>query len=179
MTAEQWRPVVGHEGAYEVSDAGRVRSVDREWQQVSRWGGLQRGFIRGRVLCRGHTLGGYVQVNLNSAGKGRSKTVHSIVLEAFVGPRPPNAEALHLNHDKADCSLANLKWGTRRENEDAKVAAGRTLRGEKSPVAKLTVAAIHAIRARRGEPQQDLADEFGCTFGNISAIQRRKSWRHV
>lgn len=139
-------------------------------------------FFAGGLVNPGRHTGDYVQVHLYD-GRGRrrytTKLVHAVVLEAFVGPRPPGHEALHGDHNRKHNALSNLRWGTKRENEDDKIAAGRTTRGEKSAHAKLTVAHVREIRRRVGEPQQDLADEFGCTFSNISAIQLRKSWRHV
>lgn len=70
-------------------------------------------------------------------------------------------------------------WGTKQENEADKIMHGTRGFGEKAPSAKLTTADVLQIRKRVGEPQQALAEEFGCTFSNVSAIQHRKSWRHV
>lgn len=179
MTAERWLPVAGFEGAYEVSDQGRVRSLPRSWMQLSKGDSYQNAWTKGRVVQPGRTKGGYLQAHFCIGGVRVSQTLQAVVLTAFVGPRPAGAEGMHINHNKADNRLVNLKWGTRQENEDAKTAAGRRLLGEDAPVAKLTVDNVLAIRRRRGEPQQDLAAEFGCTFSNISAIQLRKSWRHV
>lgn len=176
---EAWKAVVGFEGAYEVSDLGRVRSLRRSYTRRNRWGGYETRWTTPRILKFGRTEGGYLQAHFHVDGDHVAQTVHAVVLTAFIGPRPPATEGLHLNHNKADNRLVNLKWGTHQENEAAKVAAGRSLKGERSAQAKLLPADIAAIRRRRGEPQQDLADEFGCTFSNISAIQLRKSWRHV
>lgn len=176
---EEWRPVVGFEGCYEVSNLGRVRSLDRITVQRSKGGAHISCFRRGRVLSPGKTLGGYLQAHLYRDGEHVSRTIHDLVLTHFDRPRPPGAEGMHLDHDKQNNSLSNLAWGSRQENERQKIEAGRTPRGERSAAAKLTEADVCEIRRRAGEPQQDLADEFGCTFSNISAIQLRKSWRHV
>lgn len=159
---ERWLPVVGFEGFYEVSDLGNVRSL-----------------YTGNLLTPGPHPGGYLLAHLYVNGHHTARTIHSLVLTAFVGPRPPKQEALHDNHVRSDNRLSNLRWGTKRQNEDAKIAAGRSLRGEAGTGTKLTVDQVLAIRRKRGVPQQELADEYGCTFSNISAIQRRKSWRHV
>lgn len=161
-TRERWLPVVGFEGLYDVSNLGRVRSL-----------------YTGNILSLGPHAGGYKVAHLYAAGKRTARTVHSMVLTAFVGPRKPGQEAMHRNHIQSDNRLANLHWGTRKENEEDKMRAGRVLRGEASTSAKLTAQQVVEIRRRRGVPQQDLADEYGCTFSNISAIQLGKSWRHV
>lgn len=159
--SENWKAIAGFEGVYAVSDLGRVRNAS------------------GRVLTPVKHVGGYRQAHLYLGGVRSAATIHGLVLEAFVGPRPAGAQAMHLNHDRADNRLVNLAWGSKAENEAAKVAAGRSLRGERSVGAKLTTEQVRAIRARRSEPQASLAAEFGCTFSNVSAIQLRKSWRHV
>lgn len=180
MKTEIWKPIAGFEGLYEVSNLGRIRTFDRIVQSHDRWGNRRSFAVPGRILKPGPHPGGYKTVHLYRNGKCRSTVLHIIVAEAFHGPRPsPHHEVRHLDGRKDNCAENNLKWGTKQENEDDKLAHGTRTRGEKSNAAKLSTAQVIEIRSRRGEPQQNLADEFGCTFSNISAIQLRKSWRHV
>lgn len=112
---EQWRPVVGYEGIYEVSDQGRVRSVDRE-VRASRGGGT---FTKAGQLLKPGRVGKdreHQYVCLSRDGKVRNRLVHRLVLEAFVGPCPDGLEALHDNDDATDNRLENLSWGTRARN---------------------------------------------------------------
>lgn len=175
---ENWRPIPNFEDVYEVSDLGRVRSLDRILTVRGRWGLMDRLFP-GRILGQVKHLGGYRQVHLYENGVRTPLTVHSCVLEAFVGPRLSGMYARHLNGVRHDNRLANLAWGTWEENDADKELHGTRLRGERCAGAILDEGAVREIRRRRGEPQADLAAEFGCTFSNISAIQRGKSWRHV
>lgn len=122
--SEEWRPVVGHEGTYEVSDRGAVRSLDRTIQtrNGSRWlpgvpgkQGIRR--LKGRTLQPGTMAAGHQYVVIGR----RTRTVHSLMAEAFLGPRPEGWEVRHLNGNPADNRLANLQYGTRSENaEDSK-----------------------------------------------------------
>ena len=100
MTAapELWLPVVGFEGEYEVSDQGRVRSFQKKSP---------------KILKPGPTSTGHLTVAL---GRGNSRTVHSLVTEAFVGPCPPGEEIRHLDGNEKNNRLANLKYGTRSRN---------------------------------------------------------------
>lgn len=110
---EEWLPVVGHEGYYEVSDQGRVRSLSRI--VTYRDGHTQA--LRGRVLSPGkQPLSGHLHVNLKANGSKRSVAVHALVLEAFVGPRPPGQECCHGNGDPTDNNVVNLRWDTRSGN---------------------------------------------------------------
>lgn len=176
---ERWLPVYQFDGFYEVSDQGRIRSVDRYAYSKNRWGGISKRFLKSQIIAQGDQGGGYMIVNLYRDGEVTVVTVHRAVLEAFVCPRPSKLEGLHNDDNKNNNRLTNLSWGTKQQNENDKVARGRSLRGEKQRFAKLTKKDVLEIRRRIGEPQADLAEEFGCTFSNISAIQLRKSWRHV
>ena len=111
-TQEQWRQVPGFEGSYEVSDAGQVRSLDR--QVVTRTGGTRN--IQGKTLSPAKTSRGYVTVGLFKDGQVTVRGVHRIVLEAFVGPCPEGMEACHGNDIGTDNRLENLRWGTHLEN---------------------------------------------------------------
>lgn len=113
--SEQWRPVVGYGGFYEVSDRGRVRSVDRRVQ--SNLPGKTR-FAKGQILTPNPLAKtGHLLVRLNRQGTCRDRLVHHLVLEAFVGPCPPGLEGCHRNDISSDNRLANLRWDTRSANQ--------------------------------------------------------------
>ena len=118
MTEERWLPVVGFEGQYEVSDQGRVRSLPHLVRVVAR-GTEAKRLSPGRMLRPGKMNRGHLGVVI---GRGNTKQVHQLVMEAFVGPRPSKKELggtvdiLHLNGNPADNRLVNLRYGTRAEN---------------------------------------------------------------
>jgi hypothetical protein len=108
--AEEWRAVVGYEGSYEVSGHGRVRSLDRI---VITTQGISRR-MPGKLIKPSPSGGaGRYRVSL---GKGAKVYVHHIVLEAFVGPRPPGKQGLHWDDDPDNNTVGNLYWGTPSEN---------------------------------------------------------------
>jgi hypothetical protein len=113
---ETWKPVPDFEDFYEVSDHGRVRSLQRKtWVYRP---DLEKGHwksVRPRVL-RPVKGNGYPAVGLYRHGCDEKHTVHTLVCRAFYGPRPPNADVLHLDNDKTNNHLSNLRWGTRSEN---------------------------------------------------------------
>jgi len=107
-TTPTWRPVVGWEGLYEVSDHGDVRSLDR----VDRFG----RHYAGRMLSPDTIKGGYLRVALAREGHVQRRQVHHLVLEAFVGPRPLGMEGCHGDGCPTNNRLSNLRWDTRPEN---------------------------------------------------------------
>lgn len=116
-TPEEWRPVPGFEGAYEVSDRGRVRSLDRIVTDKS--GIKQRR--QGRILALTADRGGYLSVRL---GRAKTVKVHRLVLGAFVGPAPEGQECCHNDGNPANNHLGNLRWGSRSENALDRVRHG-------------------------------------------------------
>lgn len=121
---EQWRPVVGHHG-YEVSDLGRVRSVDRV--VIHETG--RRQPRRGRALALVEQGSGHLKVGL---GRRHYDQVHRLVMAAFVGPCPDGMEVRHLNGDPADNRLENLAYGTRAENIADAVRHGTHVQARKT-----------------------------------------------
>lgn len=112
MTVEEWRPVLGYEGKYEVSDQGEVRSLDR---MINGPHGPRRW--KGRILKKKPSkIGGYGMVSLRDSGRDRYVSVHTLVLESFVGPRPEENVCRHLDGNPSNDRLENLRWGTQKEN---------------------------------------------------------------
>ena len=99
---EEWRPVVGYEGLYEVSSYGRVRSLDK-YDSMNR-------FLRGRIL-RLFTDGlGYLRAQLYSNSKRKSFLVHRLVAQAFI-PNPDNLPQVnHRDENPSNDNVDNLEW---------------------------------------------------------------------
>lgn len=118
---EIWLPVVDYEGEYEISDLANVRSLDRT---IITAHGITRTY-RGRLLSHNSAgAGGHHVVVLSRAGVVRRALVHHLMLEAFVGPRPPEMFGLHRDDDPDHNLLPNLYWGTKSDNQDDKVRNG-------------------------------------------------------
>lgn len=178
---EEWRPVVGFEGFYEVSNVGRVRSTDTflEIPASSQCRAHLRR-RRGRILKTCLTTGGYPSVYLWKRHEGRRYAVHELVLPAFSGPRPEGHYGCHHDGNPLNNTAENLYWGTPKQNADDKRRHGTHREGEDMPWAKLTEEDVRRIRRLAGAfTQQELADEYGVYQQTISKIVRGEHWRHV
>lgn len=112
MTEEEWRPIKGYEGLYEVSSFGRVRSLDR---YVKTGYGSYR-LHKGKVLSPGKDKDGYLSVHLFCNGKVHKRLVHRLVAQAFI-PNPDNLPMInHKDEDKTNNSVDNLEWCTAKYN---------------------------------------------------------------
>ncbi|QDF19244.1 hypothetical protein SEA_STICKYNOTE_47 [Corynebacterium phage Stickynote] len=94
---EEWRDIEGHEGLYQVSNTGMVKSLRS-----------------GNILKENSVECGHQRINLGRRENGL--WVHRLVLEAFVGPCPPWMECCHNNGDPSDNRVENLRWDTKKSN---------------------------------------------------------------
>jgi len=169
---EAWKPIVGWEDLYEVSDHGRVRSL-----RSSRG---PRKQPRLRKLWIGKT-NGYPSITLYKDGERVGKLVHRLVLEAFVGPCSEGLECCHRDDVKTNNTLENLYWGSKKDQLSDAVRNLRLRRGEAINTAQVTESQVREIRKRyaAGETQAELARAFGVTLNLVHFVVTRRTWKHV
>ena len=172
---EQWETIPGWE-YYEVSTNGSVRRTHTP---------------AGRRLDHARFLKPYfhknhLQIDLYMQGRKRKTFAHTLVLEAFVSPRPLGKECRHVNGIGTDNRLENLAWGTHIENyqDSIKHGVSKLLRGNKNLLPfghpkKLTLEIAKNIREeyvpyRITQPM--LAKKYGVHRSMIQAIVDGKAW---
>lgn len=180
-TGENWRPVVGYEGLYNVSNDGRVQRQGKN-----------------KCLKLRLNTGGYPYVTLSQQGKVTTITVHKLVASAFLGPRPANLVVNHKNGIKTDNRLSNLEYVTQKENIGHACELGLSSkggnfrlskldpkfipRGERRLNSKLTEEQVREIRnafANSRTTFTALGNHFGVSRVTIRRIVKRELWAHV
>lgn len=152
---ERWRWVPGYAGEYAVSDAGRVLSFCKS--------------TAGHVLKPGLATNGYYTVAIKQRN---SRTVHSLVAEAFLGPRPPGCDVLHIDGSRTDNRRSNLRYGTRSENNRDIVRHGRRI---------VSIAALRVARQAfsAGAKVSDVARALGISDSQAHNIKSGKHYGHL
>ena len=106
MEEEVWKPIKDYEGLYEVSNLGRVKSLN------------YRGTGKGKILKNIEDSKGYLTVCLTKNGRHKMLKVHRLVAETFI-PNPEGKPCIdHINTIKNDNRIENLRWATNEENSN-------------------------------------------------------------
>lgn len=173
---EVWKPVVGWEGLYEVSNFGRIRSMPRT---VIRSNG-RRLTIAKKIISAPPNSRGYPSCSLWRNNKATPVAVHVVVARAFHGECPPGKEVRHLDGKKTNCRQSNLRYGTHSENNQDKIAHGTMARGEGNGKAKLTEALVIELRQRHAVGDisyQKLGEEYGIPARTVAGAVGGDTWR--
>ena len=172
LPGEIWKPVVGWEGFYEVSNKGRVKGVDRVIN-----GPHGKRLWRGQILAPHYEASDCLRarVSLVRNGIGHTRKVHTLVADAFLGPRPAGLEICHNNGDASCNWLDNLRYDSKREN------ALDLVRMRRHNTTKLTPEEVLEIRRRAedGELAEHMSADYGVDPSSVRNVIRRKTWRHI
>ena len=157
---EQWKPIEGYEGLYEVSNLGHVRGVAR----IVRSSGISQRMALGRVLKPYTNKLRYQYVALSKDNKRETLSVHRLVAMAFI-PNPDNLPCVnHKDEDPKNNKVENLEWCTTKYNLNYGTARERR-------VQKRWVAVIGTDKdgkEYRFESMAEAAEKTGAGFRNIS-----------
>lgn len=179
---ERWLPIVGFEGYYEVSDLGRVRSLARVHALKTKYGTTTTRPTRPKILkgCI-RRRGGYRTYYLMRDGVAVNRMVQSLVLEAFVGPRPARMQACHFDGDTRNNALSNLRWDTSAGNHNDKKRHGTVPSGAKNYFARLSEESVREIKSMlsSGKKPPSIAPLFRVHPSTIYLIKQGKTWQHV
>lgn len=166
-----WKPVLGFEGFYKVSQEGQIRSIARQHPKIKRWmgGGIVKPILGSR---------GYFVINLTKTGVRKQVFLHKIVLEAFIGLRPIGYEACHNDGNPLNCKIENLRWDTKSNNHQDKKKHGTWQVGEKANNVKLTNLIVLEIRSKKLTASQAVK-EYGLSLTNAKRIVNFQTWKHL
>lgn len=167
---EYWKIIKNHQN-YEISNFGKIRRV------VS-----SSGTFVGKILKTKIDKQGYERINLCKNCKKYYKSVHSLVLETFVGLCPAGMQCNHKDGNKTNNHIDNLEWVTPSDNQKHAHRLGlKNNKGEKHSQNKLTENNVITIRKllRLGLKQETISKFFYVHQVTISDIKNNKTWSHL
>lgn len=179
---EVWKPVLGFENLYEVSNLGRVKSLDR----ITESGQFRKGKIR-EGYCY---VNNYKVVKLYLNSKTINKYIHRLLAEAFIpNPNPELYDTVnHIDGDRGNNSLDNLEWCTQKQNIQHAWKTGlipSTINsGETNTNSKLTEKDVLEIRANYVPRSKEfganvMSEHYGVTAKTIRRIVRKELWKNI
>lgn len=167
LPGELWKPVVGYEGLYEVSNMGRVATLRR-----------------GRVLMTQSYAGSTVRyhcVTLRRNNKARAHYTHHLVLHAFVGAQPEGTWCAHNDGNSLNNHVGNLRWDTPQNNHADKRRHGTLVDGARCYNARLTPPLVMQMRVEHstGMSVADIARKHGVHAMTAWDAITSRTWKSV
>ena len=171
-----WKDIKDYEGLYQVSNLGRVKSLERT---IALKSGSKRT-VRERILKPKTERKGYLRVQLyNGSGKVKDCYVHRLVCEASHENPQNKSEVNHINEDKSDNRACNLEWVTRKENNNHGTRTARTSKtiGQYTKDGELVKVWQSAMEVQK---------QFGFAHSNICNVAKGKAktsygyvWKYI
>ena len=159
-----------------------VDSIGRVWSRFQKGPGGRWVAGKWREAKPSGDRKGYLCLDLNHNGFRKTCKVHRLVLAAFKGSCPPGKQSRHMDGNKKNNRIGNLKWGTALENSQDQHRHGTRARGEKASKAKMTKAQVlemRGVRSIKGWSYRKLGKMFGIGHKSVRAICLHLSWGHV
>ena len=175
---EVWKDIDGYEGLYQVSNLGRVRSLNCYVPRRNRWGGITQMYKNGVILASTReNESRYLTVSLYKNGKRHLKYVHRLVAIAFVENPNEYQEVNHIDEDKLNNEACNLEWCDRTYNANYGKLKNH-FRGSKNPSCKLTESDVKEIREliSKGISDLEISEKFNVCRDTIGYIRRGQTW---
>lgn len=180
MKAELWKPVKAYEGAYEISNLGRLRSLDRWVNSKNNSKALKKGKLKKPTLNQY----GYYTVRLFKNQKAKNYSMHRLVAEAFIENPKNKPQINHIDGDKQNNKAINLEWCCASENmkHAYKLELIERKQGPDANGAKFTRNQIRKIRYLhdiKKYTQVKLSKMYGVSNSIICRIVNRVTYQNV
>lgn len=178
---EIWKDIKDYEGIYQISNLGRLRSLDR-MLSIKRYGKFYYKKRKGKMMCPSLNTNKYYHVKLMNGDNKKIYSLHRLVALHFL-PNPNNYEIVnHIDSNKQNNKLDNLEWCTKNDNRlHARKIFNDTVYGESCNLSKLTEKQVKEIRAngRMNMSNRQIGNLYNVSHETIRCVLNGKSWKHI
>lgn len=164
---EIWKDIKGYEGEYQVSNEGRVRSLDRIVTRNTRWGTPASYKFEGHILKGGVFSNGYLFCCLGR--KSKNYLIHRLVADAFLEKEDGKDCVDHINGDRSDNRLENLRYCTHKENSNFEIAKERMKNAQNDKTKTVYQYTKDREFVKKYNSLSEAARESNCKLGNLWA----------
>lgn len=173
---EIWKDIQGYENYYQISNLGKVRSLDRQVDGTNNNNNPIQN-KKGKLLKHNITFSKYHVVSLSKYGLSKTFKVHRLVALTFIPNLENKPQVNHKDGDKNNNCIENLEWCTSKENmvHAYKNKLCKGMVGEKHPMCKLKIKEVKCIRKSKLS-QLDLSKMFNVSTSLIGLIKNNKRW---
>ncbi len=173
---EKWKEIVfdnkiSEKEKFKISNYGRIINCKKEQE----------------FLVKEYFINGYQNLPLKQLenGKNTSRYVHKLVAESFLIHKEDELYVIHLNYDKKDNRIENLKWATKREKEVHQYTNPEYVNKVHKPrTAKLTETRVKLLKRKLNDPNRRtrlkmIAKQFGVSEMQLHRIKTGENWGYV
>ena len=175
--AERWKTIPSFPD-YKASSYGKIKRAKPNRQSIARHGGRSDGILSPTFDSRGR----YLVVCVQQRGKAKTISVHSLVAEAFLGPKPKGLTVNHKDGVKTNNRSRNLEYMTHSEQQIHARDLGLRVwgRGENHANAILTEKQVKEILKLEGKlAQKQIAKIYGVSRPTINGIYKGRLWSYL
>lgn len=158
---EIWKDINGYEGLYQISNLGRVKSVDRYL--------IDGRFINGGIMAIRISNSGYLRVGLRNGKEQKTFLVHRLVAEAFISNPDNLPQVNHKDENKENNCVENLEWCTAKYNNNYGTHVERSTAPQRKTVYQYS---IDGQFIKEWPSSIEIQRQLSFSQGNISACCR-------
>ena len=176
---EIWKAIKGYEGIYEISEHGKVRSLNH----LIKYSDGRSRIQKGRILKTSLSKKGYVRVSLSKQKKRFHTSIHRLLALSFIDNPENKKQVNHINGIKHDNRIENLEWVSNSENQIHAIKKGLTRYNynERHHNSKLTNKGVLRVRNlhRLGFTNKELAEDYNVSQTAMSNILRNITYKNI
>ena len=180
---EIWKDVIGFEGLYQISNKGRIKSLDRYIMQTNSFGDLYERRMHGKILSNKRNNGnGYKITQLKKGAEEEiigNNYVHILVAQHFI-PNPENKLTVnHIDGNKSNNCVENLEWATYKEQSQHIIEHELKKSEYRKKLTEDEIISIYKLMHTGKYTSKEVSEIFNCNKEAVRSIKNKRTWAKI